>query len=327
MKKDCYPVILMPKIVKDYLRSQPSQTVNWVKPQPPRRWTQVLRPRWGWASLVLIVSLWLLGKASQSGTVLTLGLLALASSGVAVGIEQLAAWSEEQYQIRWQDYLHQLRQWNNAQALIKRASLRKQRQRLDERREQLKMLLENKVLQPVKQSSARQGVSERGFFRCLKRYFGSWVEIGGEFPIPGRLFSYSLDISLIEPITGLRLAVEIDEPYEGKNCQPIHCQDNPHERQRNRFFLQNNWIVIRFAEEQVVRYPHRCVLTIARVLTEVLGDEKYVERLKGLESVPPVRRWTKKQAIRMARRGIRKRYLAQKEIVVPVPKKRSLLLL
>ncbi|MDJ0736021.1 MAG: hypothetical protein QNJ47_18490 [Nostocaceae cyanobacterium] len=65
---------------------------------------------------------------------------------------------------------------------------------------------------------------------------------------------------------------------------------------RNKFFTDGNWIVIRFSEKQVVKYPYRCCKIIAKVVAEVAGDYTFLNKLKNVPSLPPDAMWTIKQA-------------------------------
>ncbi len=52
--------------------------------------------------------------------------------------------------------------------------------------------------------------------------------------------------------------IEIDEPYEYKTKKEIHyigCGDED----RNKYFISNNWFVIRFTENQIKNHLAECV--------------------------------------------------------------------
>ncbi|MBE9128031.1 MULTISPECIES: hypothetical protein [unclassified Coleofasciculus] len=179
------------------------------------------------------------------------------------------------------------------------------RQKLQKRQQILKQLLHGKVIKAVEKSSAQQGVSEKDFFEVLHRFFPA-VTFGDAFPIPGTDYSYSTDFSLIHE-TGVSIDIEVDEPYEGRSLQPHHCVDDGKDQRRNQFFLERNWIVVRFAEIQVVKYPYECAAVVGQVLAIVTGDENYL--LPSRKPVPPVKLWTKAEARKMARQKFRQSYL------------------
>ncbi|PSF33481.1 hypothetical protein C7H19_20030 [Aphanothece hegewaldii CCALA 016] len=175
---------------------------------------------------------------------------------------------------------------------------------------QLKQRLEGKILQPTGQSYAQKGVSEPYFLTILQMYFGEITQFGGEFPIPGSKYRYSQDIILIDPASGLHFDIEIDEPYEGKSKQPHHCIDEAQDRQRNQFFLAGNWIIVRFAEEQVVKYPHACCGYLTDVIATLTGINYHHKKLKK-QNLPLVKCWTRNDARRMAAWSHREQYLEQ----------------
>jgi hypothetical protein len=178
-------------------------------------------------------------------------------------------------------------------------------EKIRERQDKLKGLLYGKVMKSEVKSSAQQGVSEQDFWEVMRRFFPA-VTFGYRFPIPGTDYAYSTDFQVIHE-TGVSIDIEVDEPYEGRTNQPHHCRDEGKDQRRNQFFLSGNWIVVRFAEIQVVKYPYECVAVIGEVLATVTGDETY--RLPLRKPVQPVKCWTKAEARRMARSKFRQSYL------------------
>lgn len=148
-------------------------------------------------------------------------------------------------------------------------------------------------------SSAKRGRSEADFEVVLRQYFpghihtGLTLKISPEFPHP-----YTPDFALIDPKTNLHLDIEIDEPYNSEG-QPVHyvgLDDN-----RNEFFLERNWILMRFAEEQVIRYPEACCKLIAKILVDVIGDATALKQLHDVAELPKVKQWTQKEAKLLAK--------------------------
>lgn len=165
------------------------------------------------------------------------------------------------------------------------------------------------TLQPSKNSSAAQvGVSEGEFLRYLSQYF-SGIKQGIDFD-SGADYPYSADFVLVHR-SGLSIDIEIDEPYVGNTKQPHHAIDQGKDSQRNAFFIRSNWVVIRFAEEQVVRYPRSCCKTIAQAIYYVTGDSSYLEKLRVVPDPIRVPLWTSRQAKRMAKQNYRQTYLSR----------------
>lgn len=120
---------------------------------------------------------------------------------------------------------------------------------------------------------------------------------------------YEPDIVLVDESDGINLFIdiEIDEPYDGISRQPTHYLD--YDRQRNLFFNNRGWVVVRFAEYQVCKDPMGCCRLILDIIKNI--DSKYdcVGILKDVKSIAPIAQWTKDQAILWEKEGYRERYL------------------
>jgi hypothetical protein len=157
-------------------------------------------------------------------------------------------------------------------------------------------------------SNAQVGVSEQQFLNCLQHHFPA--AFGHQYPNDwGGKYNYSSDLEIILPDKGIALQIEIDEPYEGKQGKPHHCRDNPKDSQRDRFFLKRDWVIIHFAEEQVVRQPQACCQFIAHHIHQLTGDNRYIIALGESERLISIARWTTKEARQMHKIGHRLKYL------------------
>ncbi|HEY9864221.1 MAG TPA: hypothetical protein V6D21_08585 [Candidatus Obscuribacterales bacterium] len=184
---------------------------------------------------------------------------------------------------------------------------------LEERSKKLLFLLSKIVQHPSNQGNTgvQQGVSEKQFFIYLCRYFSGVYDfcMGVEFPIPNTSFCYTADFILIHQATGLAIDIEIDEPYDGKTGKPHHCVDQNKDQQRNRFFLERNWVVIRFSEYQVVKCPEGCCKAIAQVIFQITGDYRGLIKLQNVKELVPQKQWKVKEAVYMAKTNFRQSYL------------------
>ena len=244
-----------------------------------------------------------------------IALALLSWSGVVWGLWQFVRWwhrKQREHQQRYQpQYQKQLKQWRRGNKVRQRYlenQERHQQNNIEQRQEKLRELLKDKVEQPIGVSDAQKGVSETMFLEVLKTVFPH-IEFGGEFPIPGFDYPYSMDIALVDPDTGLSIDIEIDEPYEGRNKQPHHCLDDHKDRNRNRFFNERNWVVVRFAEEQVVKNPQGCTRYIAEIVTKMTQDESLLTKVNDCPSLDPIKAWTKAEARQMAVWKVREKYL------------------
>ncbi|MCD8487847.1 MAG: DUF559 domain-containing protein [Desertifilum sp.] len=156
-------------------------------------------------------------------------------------------------------------------------------------------------------SQAKQGRSESLFKPYLERYFPDKIYTGRTLQNPKNdlRYPYTPDFIYIDPDSNLHIDIEIDEPYIYNSKKPYHYKDDESESIRNQFFNDCGWIVIRFCEEQVVRYPEDCCKFIAQVIANVLG--KPIERSNS--TLPKIPRWTFKEAKQMAKTNYRDTYL------------------
>lgn len=111
------------------------------------------------------------------------------------------------------------------------------------------------------------------------------------------------DFLLICKETGIHIDIEIDEPYSVDNGKPIH-HDRSKDDERDVFFLEINWGVIRFTERQVIENPKECVYLIQNVLFSIRNKKKYFEH-----KVPLCKKWTYEEALLMNNNDYRNSYL------------------
>lgn len=128
----------------------------------------------------------------------------------------------------------------------------------------------------------RKGVGEKYFVDYLRNYlekenpFGNYsiltnkkIEVWNGFYYP--------DIVYITD-NGLYIDIEIDEPYVGATGEPIHYYGLSSDYNRNKFFKDHNWIVVRFAEKQIFENPECCcdlLLLLQRAVSQASFDDIY----------------------------------------------------
>jgi very-short-patch-repair endonuclease len=191
-------------------------------------------------------------------------------------------------------------------------------------------LLSGKVIPYGEKSTAPRGTSERHFEQYLTKYFAGILHPGYEFKLNDD-YQYSSDFTLIL-VNGISLIVEVDEPYNGRDKSPTHCIDVDKDYNRDLFFINGNWVVIRFSEFQVCAYPTECCYFIARTIDELMqplqGERDLSESLgfqfKGVEKLPMDYRWTYAQANYMTKSDYRLRYLKQYKVYANSSQKKCL---
>ncbi|MEG4118432.1 hypothetical protein QUA43_13280 [Microcoleus sp. N9_B4] len=322
-----YPVILIPDSIRQFCADNPipileeSASSTKKMPFPPRL------PVFNNSRYYLVIQFWI---ASAVVVMLVhwrfgMSVIAFCSSLVCASVSAAAAFAylrfvdfqvRDRYKQRLADYQQQLSKYESYQLCRLQLNHKETEQYnslLQERSKLFNISLRENIQQPASQSKGgvQQGVSEKQFFIYLCRYFSGFYDfcMGGEFPIPGTSFRYTADFILVHKPTGLAIDIEIDEPYEGRTGKPHHCVDRDKDNQRNQFFLERNWVVIRFSELQVVKYPDSCCKAIARIIAQITGDYRGLVQFGNVADLLPHKQWTVKEAIYMAKTKFRNSYL------------------
>ena len=322
-----YPVILIPDSIRQFCADNPipileeSACSTKKMPFPPRL------PVFNNSRYYLVIQFWI---ASAVVVMLVhwrfgMSVIAFCSSLVCASVSAAAAFAylrfvdfqvRDRYNQRLAEYERQLAEYESHQ--LRRLQLKGKESEqyiflLRKRSKLLKRLLKEIVQPPAShgKKEAQQGVSEKQFFVYLCRYFSGFYDfcMGGEFPIPGTSLRYTADFILVHQPTGLAIDIEIDEPYDGRTGKPHHCVDRNKDNQRNQFFLERNWVVIRFSELQVVKYPNGCCKALARVVSQITGDYRGLVQLQNVKELLPKKQWKVKEAVYMAKAKFRNSYI------------------
>lgn len=163
-----------------------------------------------------------------------------------------------------------------------------------------------KVLYPQEFKSKKRGVSERAFHSILLKAFGKRIKRNLSLSFDGAKHDYEPDFAFVDPAYELFVDIEVDEPYSGISRKPMHYQ-GCYDQDRDRYFNQNGWLVIRFTEEQVVTQPLYCCHFIGKVLNLLITDYNFPEEKS--EFLKVIKQWTYEEAERLARDNFRESYL------------------
>ncbi|WP_247237289.1 hypothetical protein [Telluribacter sp. SYSU D00476] len=154
--------------------------------------------------------------------------------------------------------------------------------------------------------STKRGFTELQFLKILDEELKGiiFADMVPSINLQKKANVYNPDFTLICNKTNLHIDIEIDEPYSMFEKTPIHyigCPDD----QRNYFFLENNWCVIRFSEKQIITNPSECLKTIKSVYNSIIEmNEHYTTNLK-FDS-----RWTYEESLIMQKNRYREIYLS-----------------
>lgn len=174
----------------------------------------------------------------------------------------------------------------------------------------------NNATKPLLKVNSKKGLTENYFKSVLMTYFPNkifsdiTIEENNSYP-----FKYIPDLIYMDEKMGLYIDIEIDEPYDIEDGNPIHYKDD---FARINFFNSNNWIVIRFSEKQIALKSIECCKFISQIIMKYTGNEKYYNRLKSYPDISIEKMWTKEDADLMSMNNEREIYL--KEIGIQVKK-------
>ena len=156
----------------------------------------------------------------------------------------------------------------------------------------------------------KRGYTETGFETKLRAGLAEFINykvLGDVCILPVEdAHPYEPDIAIIEKEhhLGIRIDIEIDEPYTGYEQKAIHfigCGDE----YRDANLCNLGWIVIRFSEKQVYTEAEKCIGYIKHVLSLIdnsLSCSNFV-------SPQADKKWTSTEAVIMAAKGYREAYL------------------
>jgi hypothetical protein len=168
---------------------------------------------------------------------------------------------------------------------------------------------------PRKGRSGRKGYKEEEFKTYILKYFEDNFKVYDDrfMLVKNNSRPFEPDFTLIDERNGINifLDIEIDEPYEG--LQDIASRKATHyqhsDTSRDDAFKYRGWIVIRFAEIQVHRYPDSCCLFVADVIKSINPKFLISGKFEKIAQVVTIKQWTKEQAEQWSLEKYREKYL------------------
>ena len=180
--------------------------------------------------------------------------------------------------------------------------------------------LKNSPIMPyrIRNRAYSRGMQEASFEQFLSRYIKAPYEVRSDIGLVNEkgLF-YEPDIVIEKKKKPhIHIDIEIDEPYSGNN-EPIHYFECENDQKRNKYFVDNGWVVIRFSEKQITLYPKGCLRVIEDVLSSI--DSTYLaEEISLNEQIVSESHWTLEQARQMIEADERSKYLGKDIVQKPV---------
>lgn len=120
------------------------------------------------------------------------------------------------------------------------------------------------------------GKSENLFYSILVSKFGDKIIRNYAIDLFESGKAFIPDIIYADIENRIFIDIEIDEPYSFENKEPIHYLKNSiHiDEERDKYFLENYWLVIRFSEKQIINNIIECVNTIELIISSI--ENQYI---------------------------------------------------
>lgn len=162
----------------------------------------------------------------------------------------------------------------------------------------------------ITQDQCKRGISELSFKKHLFGYLGiEFMDIQYVVNFNNKLYYPDIFIKIKVGSNTAYIDIEIDEPYS-LSLEPIHYIGS--DNLRNNCFKKNNWIVVRFAEEQIVSFPDECSELILSITTYLnSGGTEKISDCKNIK----IPQWTLNESRQMMRNNYRYSYLPYVKII------------
>ncbi len=160
-------------------------------------------------------------------------------------------------------------------------------------------------LQPASEAvkhneNVKRGKTEIMFLEKLLQKFGNQIRVDVSPSINSQF--YFPDYVFVCNKTGLHIDIEIDEPYTFSEKLPIHYKDST-DNDRNCYFLDMNWVVIRFSEKQIIQETEKCIEVIENTIKALHNKSELI-----VYTLKPDNRWSYEEALVMSYNNFRNQY-------------------
>ncbi|MDC8001386.1 PD-(D/E)XK nuclease family protein [Aequorivita todarodis] len=159
-------------------------------------------------------------------------------------------------------------------------------------------------------STKRRGFKEASFQKAIEYFFSTDFEISGNIRLnTGKnTRPFEPDIAMIgKNNDNIRIDIEIDEPYAGITRQPTHCIGD--DVNRDNYFKDRGWIVVRFSEHQVHTKEKECLKFISNLISEIRTEFQTPSDLKTSAQLNKEKVWDIVQAQKWEKNKYREKYL------------------
>lgn len=152
------------------------------------------------------------------------------------------------------------------------------------KRTKLSEFLKQKIEDNIRQVSedelklVKRGAAERDFEFQLCQKFQGYISCNYSNNDKYTNIKYYPDICYWDKESNIFIDIEIDEPYTLIDKKPIHCFDQDKDSYRDSILVEKYfWIIIRFSEYQVLRYPNFCIETVEKIINNIFEKGKLLK--------------------------------------------------
>jgi len=159
-------------------------------------------------------------------------------------------------------------------------------------------------------NTKRRGFKEESFQKSIVQYFGKDFTVLGNVRLnTGKeTRPFEPDIAIIDKTnSNLRIDIEIDEPYAGITRQPTHCKGE--DVNRDIYFIDRGWMIIRFSEYQVHMQENDCLRFIAETIKQAIPKYYIPSQFVNHSSLQVEKLWDIVQAQKWEKAKYREQYL------------------
>lgn len=159
-------------------------------------------------------------------------------------------------------------------------------------------------------TTKRKGFKDESFEKSISTFFSNKYQISGNVRLnTGKATRpFEPDIAIIcSTNKNIRIDIEIDEPYAGITRQSTHCKGE--DVNRDNYFRDRGWIVIRFSEYQVHTKEIECLHFIALVISSIDNSFQIPNNLQAISKIQNEILWDIIQAQKWEKANYRESYL------------------
>jgi len=154
------------------------------------------------------------------------------------------------------------------------------------------------------------GFKDKSFENSIKSLLLNKYEVSSNIKLETGISTrcYEPDIAIIcSTNKNIRIDIEIDEPYAGKTRQPTHCIG--WDTNRDNYFIDRGWLVIRFSEHQVHTKEKECLKFILKVVNSIDKSFDVPSNFEFIKNIANEILWDTIQAQKWEKEKYRETYL------------------